>query len=132
MQCRLFSKLSSTIPYSMQQSPSCEADRFSASQEILRTEQNPKVHYCIHKCPPPVPILSQPDPVHTSTSHFLKIRLNISSHLCLGLPSGLFLSGFPSKTLYMLLLAPIHATCPAHLILLNFITQTKMEEQYRS
>ena len=65
------------LTYSMEQSPSWEANRFVVSQEIPRILWNPKVHYRIHKCPPPVSIFSQLDPVHTPTSHFVKIHLNI-------------------------------------------------------
>jgi len=57
--------------------------------------------------------------------------LILSFHLCLGLPSGLFPLGFPTKPLYMPLPYPICATCPAHLIILNFITWTIFGEQYR-
>ena len=64
------------LTYFIKQSPSGEANRFSASQEIPHILWNPKVHYRIHKCPAPVPILSQLDPVHTPTSYLLKIHLN--------------------------------------------------------
>ena len=117
----------------MEQSPSWEANRFSASPEIPRIEWNPKVHYRSHKCPPPVPILSQLEPVHNPTSHTSwRSILILSSHLRLGLSSGLFSSGFPIKTLYTPLLSPISATCPAHLILIDFITRIILSEEYRS
>jgi len=54
------------------------------------------------------------------------------SHLRLGLPTGLFPSGFPIKPLYTSLLSPICATCPAHLIILDFITRKILGKEYRS
>jgi hypothetical protein len=61
----------------MEQSPSWEANRFVASQEIPRILWKLNVHYRIHKYPSTVSNLSQLIPVHTPTSHFLKIYLNI-------------------------------------------------------
>ena len=130
--CNALTLLTYLLTYSLEQSPSWKAKRFSASQEIPRILWNPKVHHRIHKRSPSVPILSQLDPVHTPHPTFWISILILSSHLRLDLPSGLFPSGFPTKTLYTPLLSPIRATCTAHLILLDLITRTILGEAYRS
>jgi hypothetical protein len=61
--------------------------------------------------PPPVPILSYIVPVHIPHPTSWRSILILSSHLRLGLPNGLFPSGFPTKNLYTTLLSPIRATC---------------------
>ena len=81
----------------MEQSPSCEANRFSTSQEIPRILGSPKVHYHIHKCSPPVPNLSQLDPVHTPTSYCLKIHLNIILPSTPGFPNWSLSLRFPQQ-----------------------------------
>ena len=116
----------------MEQTSSWEANLFSASQEIPRILWNPKVHYHIHKCPPPVSILNQLDPVHTLTSYFLKIHLNIILQSTPGSPKLSVSLRFPHQN-------PVYASplphtrympLPSHSSL--FITRTIFGEQYRS
>jgi hypothetical protein len=78
------------LTYSMEQSPSWEAKTSWATQEIPSILWNPKVHNRIHKSPPPVPILSQINPVHAPHPTSRRSILILFSHLRLGLPSGYF------------------------------------------
>ena len=61
--------------------------------------------------------LSWASPIQSIYPHPTSWRsiLILSTHLRLGLQSGIFPSGFPIKNLYIPLSSPIRATCPAHL-----------------
>jgi hypothetical protein len=98
--------------YSTEQSPSWEANRFVASQEIPPVLLNPKVHYRIHNCSPPVSIVSQPNPVHKPMSHSLKIHPNIILPPTPGSPQGSLSLRFPHQNHIHASLVPIRATCP--------------------
>ena len=105
--------------------------RFAASQEIppfhgarrFITALTSVPHLSLSWASPFQPIYPHP----TSWRSIL-----ISTHLRLGLPNGLFPSDFSSKTLYTPLSSLIRATCPVHLILLDFITRTILGEEYKS
>ena len=120
------------LKYSMEQSP-WEANRSSASQEIrpqiMKREGSLPQSQVPATCPHP-----ETDRPPSKFPHPTSWRsiLILSSHIRLGLPSGLVPSGFPTETLYTLLLSPISDKCPTHLINLDLITRTIPSEERRS
>jgi len=64
--------------------------------------------------------------------YFLKIHLIINIPSTFGSRIWSFSSGFPTKTLYTLLLSPIHNTYPNNHILLKFYHSNTIVEEYTS
>ena len=88
--------LSNQPTNSMEQSSFWETNSTPASQEILCISWNTKVHHHIHNSPGLFLFWSNQSsqcPLPIS----LKFILILSFHLCLGLPSSLFLAVFPIK-----------------------------------
>ena len=113
-------------------SPSWEANWFAASQEIPRISRNPKIHYRTQKRPPTVSIRGQPNPVHIPTSHLLEIHPNIIHPSTPRSPQWSLSLQFPQQDAIHPLSSPIRATCPAHFILLDFVTRTILSKEWKS
>jgi hypothetical protein len=88
---------------SMEPSPNWEVDSRSAAQELPEIVWNPKLHYHVYKTPTQIPIMCQFIPLHPVPLSSISI---LFYHLFLSLPSGLFPSAFPTKTLYVFLFPP--------------------------
>ena len=97
------------LTYSIEQSPPWEANRPTVSQQIPRIIWNPNVHYRIHNSRPPVLIQSQINPVHTPTSHFLKIYPNIIHPSTTGFPKLSLSFRFPHQN--PVYISPLPHTC---------------------
>ena len=108
--------------YTMEHSPSWEAKRCFAGQEIALILWNRRVHYRIHKS----------IQVHTTTFHILEYHFKIILPSTPGSPKRFLSFRLPIKAQSTTFLTSIHATCPAHPMLLDFITRTLLGEEYKS
>ena len=107
----------------MEKSPSWETNKSSASQEIPKLYKRRRflTAFTVSRQLSLSWLTAiQSMPPHPTYCRFILI---FSYHLCVGLPSGLLPSGPLTKPLYIPLLSPLRATCPAHFILLDLITQ---------
>jgi hypothetical protein len=93
-----------------------EADGCIVGQEVIGSALVPtKAHRGIRKG-------SQMNPVYTFPCFDVKIQIKAYSyHILLCLPSGLFVPGFLTTTVYEALIWHIRAKCTAHPMLLELV-----------
>lgn len=124
----------------MQLRPSLEAGSHSDTEELPNILLNPKVQYRVHNGPPVVPTVTQTNPVYNTLTNISKIHLMLSSHLRLCFPSGVFLSDFPTKSLYVFVFSPcvLHALAeflafhvPNHMFIFRCLCRSKEPDQVR-
>jgi hypothetical protein len=100
----------------MERGPFWEPNIPSADNKIPRFYETKDSVPCLNE----LPTGSYHEPVTTLPSYYLRYILICSSHLCLGLPGGLFPSRFPTK-MCAFITYPMCAACSAHLFLLDLI-----------
>jgi hypothetical protein len=91
----------------------------------------PEVHHHIHTRPPPVPTLSQINPVQPP-SQFLKIHFNIAILFVRVYSTWSFSVMSPHQNPVCTTPAPHMCYIPPHLIPLGLITRIVLSEEYRS
>lgn len=87
----------------MWQSPLWKAHRSWASKEIPHTLWNLKGQYPVHDSLTFVPVLNHNKPLHVLPTYFVSLILILFYNPHMGLPCGIFTSGFSSKSLHAFL-----------------------------
>jgi hypothetical protein len=101
------------IPNTLYRADTCEANRYSATQEISQHLWDLIVHYHIHNSMPFIPILRQMNPTYTSPTYFYII------HFSTILPT--IPQVFPLK---------MCGYIPPHLIFTDLIILKPVDEEY--